>query len=288
MSSTHLLKRLAAMDRHELWFRASTAGRRHAGRVAYLARRPRWRRAALAEALVADSPSMRSATARLQRGDWAGAHEALMNHFVTRHSRFVLAPAARPRRVQTVLEHHPGARAGAIQIGDQVAGGKFDLLGYKNLMFCDASDGERIDWHFDPVHRCRAPKAYWSQVPYLEPTIGDHKVVWELNRHQAWLQLGRAYWLTGDERYREVFIGHLEGWMRANPPLSGVNWASMLELALRSISWVWALHFFARDGSAGARDRSPWSVDLLLGLDRQLTLVERNLSRYFSPNTHLL
>ena len=33
---------------------------------------------------------------------------------------------------------------------------------------------------------------------------------------------------------------------------------------------------------------SPWTVDLLLGLDRQLTLVEQNLSRYFSPNTHLL
>src|SRR4029079_7965737 len=35
-------------------------------------------------------------------------------------------------------------------------------------------------------------------------------------------------------------------------------------------------------------EQSPWLVDLLVGLDRQLTHVERNLSRYFSPNTHLL
>ena len=32
---------------------------------------------------------------------------------------------------------------------------------------------------------------------------------------------------------------------------------------------------------------APWIVDLLLGLDRQLPHVEPNLSRYFSPNTHL-
>ena len=217
-----------------------------------------------------------------------GAHEALMHHFATRQSRFVLHPAVRPQRVRTVLEHHPGARAEAIRLGDQVAAGTFDLLGYKGLTFGNGGERERIDWHLDPVHRRRAPQAYWSRVPYLEPSCGDHKVVWELNRHQSWLMLGRAYWLTGDERYRAAFTGHLDSWMLANPPLSGVNWASMLELALRSISWLWALNFFALDGSAGKEDRSPWTVDLLLGLDRQLALVEQNLSRYFSPNTHLL
>src|SRR5262249_55599499 len=32
---------------------------------------------------------------------------------------------------------------------------------------------------------------------------------------------------------------------------------------------------------------TPWLVDLLIALDRQLTHVEQNLSYYFSPNTHL-
>ena len=55
-----------------------------------------------------------------------------------------------------------------------------------------------------------------------------------------------------------AFIGHLDSWMLANPPLSGVNWASMLELALRSISWLWALHFFVQEGTDAPRDdRSP-------------------------------
>src|SRR5256885_8025852 len=43
--------------------------------------------------------------------------------------------------------------------------------------------------------------------------------------------------------------------------------------------------FFAGDDQHGD---GPWLVDLLLGLDRQLTHVEHNLSHYFSPNTHLI
>ena len=73
--------------------------------------------------------------------------------------------------------------------------------------------------------------------------------------------------------------------MHANPPLTGINWCSMLELAFRAISWIWALHFVLSFGELATRD---WTLDLLLGLDRQLTHIERHLSFYFSPNTHLL
>jgi hypothetical protein len=288
MSPTHLLKRLAAMDGREMWFRAASAGRRQIGHVSYMARRPQWRRAALARALADDNPALRPAIASLGEGDWIGAHHALMHHFATRRGRFVLEPAARLERTRTILEHHRDARADAIHRGDRVAAGRFDLLGYRDLTFEGAGDRAPIDWQFDPVHRRRAPQGHWSRVPFLEPSSGDHKVVWELNRHQSWLSLGRAYWLSGDERYRDTFIAYFESWMQANPPCSGVNWASMLELSLRSVSWLWALHFFAVDTPARHSERSPWTVDLLLGLDRQLTLVEQNLSRYFSPNTHLL
>src|SRR5439155_25139175 len=98
-----------------------------------------------------------------------------------------------------------------------------------------------------------------------------------------------AFWLTGDRKYRDRCIAELASWLDANPPLAGINWSSMLELAFRSLSWLWALHFFAEhDALVGGEDRLPWTVDLLLALDRQLAHVEQNLSYYFSPNTHLL
>src|ERR1022692_5290448 len=57
---------------------------------------------------------------------------------------------------------------------------RFDLLGYKDLDF-----GTPIDWHFDPVHRKRAPRKPGYQIPFLDfNQIGDHKIIWELNRHQ--------------------------------------------------------------------------------------------------------
>ena len=76
-----------------------------------------------------------------------------------------------------------------------------------------------IDWRLDPVHQRQALQAYWSQVPYLEPSCGDHKVVWELNRHQSWLSLGRAYWLSDDTRYRDAFIAYFEQLDAVEPAL---------------------------------------------------------------------
>jgi hypothetical protein len=66
----------------------------------------------------------------------------------------------------------------------------------------------------------------------------------------------------------------------------------MLELGFRCLSWIWALHFFAEGDHAESprspgADEAPWTVDLLVGLHTQLALVERHLSTYFSPNTHL-
>ncbi len=137
------------------------------------------------------------------------------------------------------------------------------------------------------MHERQPPLAFWSAVPYLDPAYGDHKVIWEINRHQHWLAFGRAHQLSGDRRYYDGFVAQLENWLAINAPLQGVNWASMLELAFRSLSWLWALHFFAPAALDDAPAAAPWSVDLLLGADRQLTHIEHNLSRYFSPNTHL-
>ena len=165
---------------------------------------------------------------------------------------------------------------------DRIVAGEYRLLGYEALRFGSV---DAIDWQFDPVHDKRAPSVFWADVPYLDPACGDHKIIWELNRHQHWMALGRAYWLTQQAPYRDRMIAEFGSWMAANPPLTGINWASMLELGLRSISWIWAMHFFA---GAGHDDQQPWLVDMLIGLDGQLNHVEQNLSYYFSPNTHLL
>ncbi|HEX8501621.1 MAG TPA: alginate lyase family protein [Pyrinomonadaceae bacterium] len=167
----------------------------------------------------------------------------------------------------------------AVARAERVLEGRFDLLGLRGLDF-----GSPVDWHLEPLARVRTPRAHWSRIDFLDPKVsGDKKVVWELNRHQFFQTLGRAYWRTGDERFAEGFARYAEEWAEANPPKQGVNWASSLEVAFRSVSWLWALHFFRRSPSLTPR--------LFLLLSKLLYLSARHLetylSTYFSPNTHL-
>lgn len=166
-----------------------------------------------------------------------------------------------------------------IERAERVLKGSFDLLGLRGLDF-----GSPVDWHLEPLARVRAPLVHWSRIDFLDPKVsGDKKFVWELNRHQFFQTLGRAYWRTGDERFAEGFARHAAEWAGANPPKLGVNWASSLEVAFRSISWLWALHFFRSSPSLTPR--------LFLVLSKFLYLKARHLetylSTYFSPNTHL-
>jgi hypothetical protein len=281
------------MSPREIADRTSKTLSQHLDRWRWQVRRPSWRRADLAAALDPSIPAMAHVAQLLADGDDGGAHHALSAHFVWRPSRFLLAPHAREVVARLVRSRFPAATTDARQRADRALCGCMDVLGYCDLCFA-ARAGDGIDWHLDPVHQRRAPIVHWSRVPFLDPAIGDHKIIWELNRHQHWLLLGRAYCLTRDTRYRVGFIEQLESWLAANPPRTGINWASMLELAFRTLSWTWALHLFvessgdAHHGDEMERGESAWTVDLLLGLHAQLNLVERHLSTYFSPNTHLL
>lgn len=166
---------------------------------------------------------------------------------------------------------------------NRVCEGRFDLLGHRDLSFGDPLS-ESIDWQFEPLAQKRIPLLHWSKLDYLNAEVaGDKKIIWELNRHQYFVTLGQAYWLTGDEKYARVFVTHLEAWMSANPPKLGINWASSLEVAFRSMSWLWAFYFFKSSPSLTEEIfKRAWKFLYLSA--RHL---ESYLSTYFSPNTHL-
>jgi len=270
-----ILRRLRAMDGAELRFRAAAAVRSRIDRARTAWASPTWRRESLR---LSANPSLSLVRDALSSHDWLAAHKALATHFCSRPAVFPLDPSRLPHVASEIRTRF--SIEDAVQRAERLVTGEYDLLGYRGVRIASPPD-----WHLDPVHHRRAPMIFWESVPYLDPACGDHKITWELNRHQHFLTLGRAYTLTGDDRYYREFVTQITSWIAANPPLLGTNWASMLELAFRSLSWIWALHFFA--GAVTDGDREPWIVDLLLALDRQLTHVEQNLSSYFSPNTHL-
>ena len=286
MSLRRRLGKLARMDAAEIGSRSLTAGSAAVDRMRAMLKQPQWRTEDFVRVLARD-PSLVEIRDAAAAGRWTDAHRLLSRRIAEAPQRFVIAPAARPDVVERITGDFPHAARAAVARAGRILAGEYDLLGYRGLRFTGLDEGGNpaIDWHHDPVHDGRPPRSFWSTVPFLMPSYGDHKIIWELNRHQHWLGLGRAYWLTGDRRYRARVVDELGSWLDANPPLMGINWASMLELAFRSLSWIWALHFFADDDAASDK---PWLVELSLALDRQLRQISRNLSQYFSPNTHLL
>jgi hypothetical protein len=142
-----------------------------------------------------------------------------------------------------------------------------------------------MDWHLDAVHGKRSPLKPWHKINFFDfAQTGDHKVTWELNRHQHLVTLAKAWLFTHDSRYSNELIAQWYAWQKANPYPTGINWASSLEVAFRSFSWIWVGRLLADSPELTGQVNS----DLLRGLAVNGRHIERYLSTYFSPNTHLL
>lgn len=181
--------------------------------------------------------------------------------------------------VALMRERLPGQAEYIVQQAEQICAHRFDLLGYSEVDY-----GRPIDWHLDAVHGKHAPRKAFYRVRYLDYNqVGDSKVTWELNRHQHLVTLAKAYRLTADRRFADEALRQWRHWQVENPYPVGINWASSLEVAFRSLSWLWMYHLL--QGSPRVPD---FRAELLRGLALHGRHIERYLSTYFSPNTHLL
>jgi hypothetical protein len=143
--------------------------------------------------------------------------------------------------------------------------------------------GPHIDWRRDYAHNRTSAAQYFRLVPYLNfAAVGDHKFIWELNRHQHLVLLAQAHLLTGDPLYLTEVFAQLESWLEQNPFQRGINWASALEVGFRALSWIWLWHF------RGEAMPEPLRARFLTSLYQHGRHLFENLSVYFSPNTHLL
>src|SRR5579859_3581519 len=191
---------------------------------------------------------------------------------------FFAADAVEPI-LALVRDRLPGHAESIVRQADGICRHRFDLLGHVALDY-----GSPIDWHLDAVHKKRAPRKAFYKIRYLDfAEVGDSKVTWELNRHQHLVTLAKAYRLTGERRYADEAVWQWRHWQAENPYPIGINWASSLEVAFRSLSWLWMYHLL--QGAAAIPDlRHEW----LRALAVSGRHMERHLSTYFSPNTHLL
>ncbi len=174
----------------------------------------------------------------------------------------------------------PGSVEKAISAADALLEHKFHFLG-KDVELADP-----IQWNSDPQSGYTYPRDFYTKLEIFESEkLGaDIKYVWELNRHQFFIEVAKAYFLTGDEKYVEKIFSWLKSWDEQNPYKTGVNWTSALETAVRIYSWSWAFFFTRRSKIWSGRN-----IRFFYGkLYEQAKFTEENLSFYFSPYNHLI
>jgi hypothetical protein len=198
-------------------------------------------------------------------------------------ANFFFGPNDVDTRLNLLRQRLPEQAKLIVEQADKICRHRFDLLGYSTLAY-----GSPIDWHLDLVHAKKAPRKMFYRMRYLDfEELGDSKIIWELNRHQHLVTLAKAYRLTSDRRYADEILRQWRHWREDNPYPIGINWASSLECAFRCLAWLWTYHLLK--DAPGMQNLCPnLSGECLRFLALHGRHIERYLSTYFSPNTHLL
>jgi hypothetical protein len=127
---------------------------------------------------------------------------------------------------------------------DEIVAGRVRLFGGEAVPLDLVPPGELSHWSDYAL----------GKSPFPNHPIPDIKFIWEPARFGWACTLGRAYHLTGDERYPETFWRYFEIFQQGNPLNQGPNWESAQEVALRLIAFVFATQIFA-DSIHSTEDR---------------------------------
>jgi len=194
-----------------------------------------------------------------------------------------LAPGARQSDLKRLECERPqicaNLAASARSRGEAVLSGNWPLLGHPVDLRGD------VDWHCDPRTGKRWPNEFYADLRLSDPAGSvDVKFVWELGRQQYLVELARGWLFAGDQRYAERTKELMLDWIGSNPLYEGIHWTSALEVAMRAISWLWALATLARWGG--------WQDDdlcrIAASLQEHARYLEHHFSFYSSPYNHLI
>lgn len=138
------------------------------------------------------------------------------------------------------------------------------------------------EWPLEPSYRL----AYKQN-----DTVGDARCNWELNRHFQFPLLAADYLVTQKREFISDLKRQFDDWNSRNPFLWGISWTSVMEVAIRSISWMLTLVFLEKAPCGNDADReilSSLKKQLATGVLNMAGYVVRHRSRYSSANNHLL
>jgi hypothetical protein len=221
--------------------------------------------------------------ARLREGFARRPPPELLAHFQSRAApQFFpgFASASTTAKLQASLFPKQTSRllAQANKIADEHC---WPLLGFGEKCF---GSGE-IDWNLDPRSGFDWPIIYHPDINLIRNDGSDARVVWELNRFGHFITLGRAYALTGDEKFSVEFFHQLASWRAQNPVGRGVNWNCAMEVALRALNLLAAFTTFLR----APQMNEVKLIELLAMFEQHGAHIKRNLEfSHVATSNHYL
>lgn len=157
------------------------------------------------------------------------------------------------------------------------------MLSDRNLFFSFPYKTKGTDrpWNYDPIEERYWPaRHYTEQKLHASDTPTDVKIVWEINRFKDLPALGVAAIETKRSDFATEVQRRIYSWIDDNPFAHSINWASGLEVAVRSISWTITLALLKQAGFDLFQDskikRSVWEHALYLEADLSVDKVVRS------------
>lgn len=139
-----------------------------------------------------------------------------------------------------------------ITAGDKICNHIFNLLGSGDRYL-----GETLPWNEDFKTGFKWKDEFYKDIKIVDlSNNADVKIPWELSRFQHIFSLGKAYWLTDEERYALEFNNQVMDWIEKNPIEMTVNWTCTMDVAIRAVNLICGYFFFEKSSSI---DKKFWT-----------------------------
>ena len=173
---------------------------------------------------------LQSVQTKVQQGEKDLALKNLLEYYREKENLFLRVGK---KDLVSIKENFPGEVKNTIS--------KADLVLDKNFIFRD-------DWDMEKTN---IPYQFKGEIDWKAKPNGDEEWCFMLNRHKFWIDLGRAYYLTGNEKYAKAFVAQATHWIDNNPledRLKKLSWRR-IEAGIRCENWIKAFEYIKNSKS---------------------------------------
>lgn len=191
-------------------------------------------------------PELQPVKLSLELGKEERAFEQFFKYLKMRHpASFIINWWKRDEIIHTLKTIYPEKLPQLLHSADEILQHRFLLFSTHqvhtetpivwNKNYADTVGGYGKYWE---------PGQTYTSADLLADQEADIHFAWQLSRHQQVLDLGKAYWYTGESLYVHEFLNEINSWIEQNPYPLSIHWTNGYEIALRGIFWLFGYAFF--------------------------------------------